>query len=90
MVGNFHILHSESGKRFILCVFFTQQEAFDAFDKDWAAGERREKRVGNWRDFQSDPEAKRVKASSFKEEARGTGGHKFGQVKVETWKKTWK
>lgn len=51
---------------------------------------RREKRVGNWRDFQSDPEAKRTKAASYKEEERGGNGAKHGQVKVETWKKKWK
>lgn len=49
---------------------------------------RRDKRIGNWRDFQSDPTAKRVKAANFKEESREETKH--GVVKVETWKKNWK
>lgn len=49
---------------------------------------RRDKRVGNWRDFQTDPTAKKVKASNFKEETREEAKH--GVVKMETWKKNWK
>ena len=49
---------------------------------------RREKRVGNWRGFQEAPDAKKVRASSYKEESRAVEKH--GQVKLETWKKKWK
>jgi hypothetical protein len=44
--------------------------------------------VGNWRDFQTDPTAKKVKAASFKEEVHEEAKH--GVVKTETWKKSWK
>lgn len=50
---------------------------------------RREKRVGGWRDFQGVPDAKKVKAASFKEESRQEGP-KHGVVKTETWRKKWK
>jgi hypothetical protein len=49
---------------------------------------RREKRVDSWRGFQEDPAAKKARLASYKEEVRDTG--KFGQVKLETWKKAWK
>jgi hypothetical protein len=50
---------------------------------------RREKRVGNWRNFQENPEAKKPKVSSmFKEEIRADTKH--GAVKLEEWKKKWK
>jgi hypothetical protein len=49
---------------------------------------RRDKRVGNWRDFQEAPDAKKVKAASYKEEIRAQEKH--GVVKLETWKKKWK
>jgi hypothetical protein len=48
---------------------------------------RRDKRVGNWRDFQAEPEAKKSKASSYKEE---TADRKKVVVQTETWRKTWK
>jgi hypothetical protein len=51
-------------------------------------GYRREKRVGGWRDFQGVPDAKKMKAASFKEESRLEKKH--GVVKTETWKKKWK
>lgn len=53
---------------------------FAEFDKDWSEVDRREKRVGNWRDFQDVPEAKKVKASSYKEETRQESKH--GQVSL--------
>ena len=60
-----------------------------AFEKEWTEGERREKRVGNWRDFQEAPEAKKAKVSTnFKEETRDTGKH--GVVQLNEWKKKWK
>ena len=49
---------------------------------------RRDKRIGNWREFQGDPAAKKSKAASFKEESREEVKH--GVVKTETWKKSWK
>ncbi|KAJ1442079.1 hypothetical protein B484DRAFT_356629 [Ochromonadaceae sp. CCMP2298] len=58
------------------------------FDKSWTEDNRRDKRIGNWRDFQTDPGSKKVKASSFKEEHREETLH--GQAKTETWKKSWK
>ena len=60
-----------------------------AFEKEWTEGERRDKRVGNWRDFQEAPEAKKAKVSTnFKEETRADGKH--GVVKLNEWKKKWK
>lgn len=60
------------------------------FDTKWSEDGRRDKRVGNWRDFQTDPEAKKAKVSvsSYKEEKRNEKKH--GTVQLETWKKTWK
>ena len=58
------------------------------FEKQWSDIDRREKRVGNWREFQDDPDAKKVKASSYKEEKKEES--KFGKVKVEEWKRKWK
>jgi len=40
-----------------------------AFEKDWSQEDRREKRIGNWREFQ-DPGAKRARTSSYKPEKR--------------------
>jgi hypothetical protein len=44
--------------------------------------------VGNWRGFQEEPEAKKVKASNFKEETRADSKH--GKAHMEEWKKKWK
>lgn len=63
-------------------------EKYEEFDKEWSEVERREKRVGGWRDFQEAPDSKKVKASSYKEETRKEEKH--GVVKIETWKKNWK
>lgn len=57
-------------------------------EKKWAEGERREARFSDWRDFQEEPEAKKVRLASFKEEFRAD--EKFGAHKVEEWKKKWK
>lgn len=59
-------------------------------EKAWAEVERREKRVGEWRDFQEDPESKKVRIASWKEEHRSIGEKKHGQADVESWKKSWK
>lgn len=61
---------------------------FNEFDKNWQEEDRRDKRVGNWRDFQHDPAAKRPKAMNYKEEQRQEVKH--GVVKLEEWKKSWK
>lgn len=59
------------------------------FENDWSEVDRREKRVGNWRDFQHhEPAAKRVKAMNYKEEEREETKH--GVVKMEEWRKNWK
>ena len=49
---------------------------------------RREKRVGNWREFQEDPESKKIRLANFKEEHRADEKH--GTVKLEEWKRKWK
>lgn len=61
---------------------------FAEFDKDWSEENRREKRVGNWREFQVDPSAKRVKEKHYKEEVREEKKH--GVVNIEGWRKSWK
>jgi hypothetical protein len=66
----------------------SQMERFEEFEKEWSELDRREKRVGTWRDFQVAPDAKKVKAANFKEESRSNGKH--GVFKLETWKKSWK
>jgi len=52
---------------------------------------RRDKRVGNWRDFQTVPEAKKSKTliSSYKEELADKDVKKV-VIEKETWKKSWK
>eukprot|EP00598_Pedospumella_elongata_P007745 CAMPEP_0184985698 /NCGR_PEP_ID=MMETSP1098-20130426/14250_1 /TAXON_ID=89044 /ORGANISM="Spumella elongata, Strain CCAP 955/1" /LENGTH=481 /DNA_ID=CAMNT_0027509795 /DNA_START=37 /DNA_END=1479 /DNA_ORIENTATION=+ len=64
-----------------------KQAKHQEFDKSWTEDTRRDKRIGNWREFQTDPTAKKVKASSYKEESREEVKH--GVVKTETWKKNW-
>jgi hypothetical protein len=59
-----------------------------AFEKEWIEGDRREKRVGSWREFQEAPEAKKAKGTNFKEEIRVEDKH--GVVKLNEWKKSWK
>jgi hypothetical protein len=51
---------------------------------------RREKRVGNWRDFQGEAEVftKKTKLSNFKEDSRTEAKH--GQVHLNEWKKKWR
>jgi hypothetical protein len=58
------------------------------FEKGWSEENRRDKRVHNWRGFQDEPVAKKVRATNYKEEHRQQD--KFGSVKLETWKKAWK
>eukprot|EP01039_Chlorochromonas_danica_P006461 gene6464-7125_t len=58
------------------------------FEKKWADEDRRDKRVGNWREFQEVPVAKKVRPANYKEESRDEA--KFGVVKLEAWKKSWK
>ena len=65
-----------------------KQEIEKEFEKDWAEVDRRENRVGNWREFQENPAAKKARTSSYKEESRNET--KFGVAQQETWKKSWK
>lgn len=58
------------------------------FEKNWGEEDRREKRVGNWRDFQDIPEGKKAKVRNYAEEQRDE--KKFGTVQLESWKKSWK
>jgi len=65
-----------------------KQQKLSEFDKNWSEDTRRDKRIDNWREFQVDPLAKKVKASHYKEETREVKKH--GVVKLESWKKSWK
>ena len=65
-----------------------QSEIEMEFEKEWAEVDRRENRVGNWRNFQDVPAAKKVKASSYKEESRAD--KKFGDAHLNDYKKKWK
>ena len=59
------------------------------FEKEWGETTRREKRVGNWREFQEDPEkAKKAKIKTFKEETRADSKH--GVVEETAWRSKWK
>jgi hypothetical protein len=50
---------------------------------------RREKRVGNWREFQEDPDkAKKARIKAYKEESRGESKH--GVVDTTAWRAQWK
>ena len=60
----------------------------NTFEKNWAQEDRREKRVGNWREFSDDPDAKRVRATSYKTEKRQETKH--GNSVVEEWRQNWK
>ena len=58
------------------------------FEKEWSDVNRREKRVGNWREFQEDPEKKKAKIKTFKEEKRADSKH--GVVDETAWRSKWK
>ncbi|KAM3570096.1 hypothetical protein VYU27_007826 [Nannochloropsis oceanica] len=60
------------------------------FDATWTAEDRREGRVGNWRDFQKGPGAKRAKVQSWTVEENAKNKPKFGQSSKDEWKKNWK
>ena len=66
----------------------SQAQKFQEFEKDWSEENRREDRVGNWRDFQHAPPAKKVKVANYHVENRTET--KFGKVQLEEWKKNWK
>lgn len=53
------------------------------FDENWKDSSRVEKRISNWRDFQGDPQSKKVKLSHFKEET-ADGGKKDVPQRVHT------
>jgi hypothetical protein len=66
-----------------------QVAVVEEFEKEWAAEDRRENRVGSWRTFQVMPEAKRAKVeTNFKQESREDTKH--GKVILNEWKKSWK
>ena len=60
------------------------------FEEEWGDKERRDKRMGGWREFQQEAETltKKNKLSNFKEEMRTETKH--GVVKLNEWKKSWK
>lgn len=58
------------------------------FENDWSDLDRREKRVGTWRDFQEDPSAKKKAVASYKEQVRVEEKH--GTVDMNSWRKKWK
>lgn len=41
------------------------------FDREWRNSDRSEKRVSNWREFQVEPQSKRVKAAHYAQQTRG-------------------
>lgn len=67
-----------------------KEEDEKAFNEAYSKGERRDKRVGNWRDFQQGP-VKRHDVANFKQQERGDSKKpKFGAADMESWKKSWK
>ena len=64
------------------------KEAEEELNKNWSNEERREGRIGNWRDFQGNH--KRVAAKNFKQEENSTKKAKYGTADMESWKKQWK
>ncbi|CAK4907894.1 unnamed protein product [Aphanomyces euteiches] len=68
-----------------------QERAMYHHDKEWSQPERRDKRMGNWLGFQSDPKKVKTipKAGGWKREEK-KDGIKFGVVDSDTYKKTWK
>mmetsp|Transcript_13522 Transcript_13522/g.17803 ORF Transcript_13522/g.17803 Transcript_13522/m.17803 type:complete len:170 (+) Transcript_13522:781-1290(+) len=71
-----------------------QEKKLQEFNKDWAKEDRRDKRVGNWREYEKDSKRSKVSKAArtkmWKEETRAEEKPKFGQVKLEEWKKNWK
>ena len=67
------------------------QKQQEEFNKSWTNENRTEARVGDWRNFEKAPAAKKAKtnASSFHIEKR-SDGIKHGKVEIEGWKKNWK
>jgi hypothetical protein len=61
-----------------------------AFEKSWGAEDKREGRIGSWRDFQRGPGAKRARVQSWTTEENVKDKSKFGQHKKEEWRKSWK
>eukprot|EP00639_Heterosigma_akashiwo_P005678 CAMPEP_0194574104 /NCGR_PEP_ID=MMETSP0292-20121207/10093_1 /TAXON_ID=39354 /ORGANISM="Heterosigma akashiwo, Strain CCMP2393" /LENGTH=523 /DNA_ID=CAMNT_0039425567 /DNA_START=175 /DNA_END=1743 /DNA_ORIENTATION=+ len=63
------------------------------FDKKWSTEDRRDKRMGNWMEYAKDSKrskvAKMARTAMWKEETRAEEKKKFGQVKLEEWKKKW-
>ena len=47
-----------------------KQVKLSEFDKEWRDTTRSDNRINNWREFQEDPTAKKVKVSHYVQEAR--------------------
>ncbi|CAM9104700.1 unnamed protein product [Discosporangium mesarthrocarpum] len=58
-------------------------------EKAWAEEDRREKRVGGWRDFQKGG-SKTKQTKMWKQEEQEKAKPKFGESAPEDWKKQWK
>ncbi|CAM9153819.1 unnamed protein product [Laminaria digitata] len=59
-------------------------------EKAWAETERREKRVGGWRDFQKGGSKTKASKTWKQETASSSDKPKFGQVGGEDYRKEWK
>ena len=65
------------------------KEAEEELNKSWSKEDRREGRIGNWRDFQGGH--KQVINRNYKQQERGDSKKpKFGAADMESWKKSWK
>lgn len=45
--------------------------------------------MNNWREFQEDPAAKKARLANFREE-ENVDKKKFGDIQLESWRKSWK
>ncbi|OQR99218.1 hypothetical protein ACHHYP_07219 [Achlya hypogyna] len=68
-----------------------KERAVYQHDKDWSQNERREKRMGNWNEFQTDgKKAKTLHSGSGWAPEKRKDGKKFGVVDGDEYKKKWK
>ena len=74
----------------------TKQKAEDEkdFNEKWADAERRDARIGLWRDYQGDDRAKKQAtirtAKQYTQEEKVETKPKFGQAELNSWRKDWK
>ena len=47
-----------------------KQAKLSEFDKEWRDASRSDNRINNWREFQDDPTAKKIKVSHYVQESR--------------------